>query len=483
MGQLLAGSYPKITKSDFNKACIIGGFIAGFIGALIIIIISHSSDIGYRNIDILYFKEKIRIVVCILQISLGCLLGWICSKFAWPKNTQIKNTFKQCVSIFCIFIVSFISIISFRQLMTRDALVRPNDYERVVQNLNFLNTEKCIAQDYKNLHHAVKDDTTNTIKYYIRKGGGYFGEPDFESLATGLMGGIAFVILVMNLSKSFNRNSELEKNSPSFKEMLMITLKSSFYGFIGWMGVYLIFIFLTKTTCLIHKYDFIYARWLFEFEFPHPERFLLNFMLCTIYVFCFLFAIRAHSTPGFTIIRKNIIQQKNGNHEEKLKMKTVKIFLASALELNEDRKALRQFISIENDRMHQAGVYFKIIQWECFFDAIPQNRLQSEYIKSLKECDVFLGLFFNKVGKYSAEEFENAFKQFKETGRPYIYTYFKELNPYSSPIKEEDLKSIVRFEKKLIALGHFKTVYKDTNDLLNQFKRQLEGLLPKLYPT
>ncbi|MGB8193740.1 MAG: hypothetical protein WCF67_17545 [Chitinophagaceae bacterium] len=456
--------HTRITKHNFNKACLIGGLIAGFIGASVIFIISPASDMGYSEIDERHFREKIRIILCLLQVLLGALLGWVCSSFAWSENVKHENMARRWLNMFFIFIIAFFSIVFFRQLMVRDALVRPGHYDKKTYSLRFSN-EECIADNYIGLYQPVLD-SANHIKHYIRKGGGYFGEPDFESLATGLMGGIAFVIMVLKLSQLLNANSGPQRNSLAGREILLITLQSAFFGLIAWMFVYVTFLILTGTTCFIKRYDVIYARWIFVFDFPHPERYLLNFMLCGIYLFCFLFLIRSYSVPPLRLFR----QKQPG-------LKTIKIFLASSTELSEDRKALREFISVENDRLHQSGIYLEIVQWEFFFNAIPNGQLQFEYEKVLKNCDIFLSLFYTKAGKFTMQEFDSALEQFQKTGKPYMYTYFKEMNFDSVQISKDDIRSKAIFEERLSALGHFKTTYKDTNDLLNQFKRQLEKLI------
>src|SRR5215210_1363726 len=118
-------------------------------------------------------------------------------------------------------------------------------------------------------------------------------------------------------------------------------------------------------------------------------------------------------------------------------LKTIKIFIASSSELKSDREAFRTFISLENDRLSEQGVYLKILQWENFLDAISDTRLQDEYNKALRECDIALCLFFTKVGKYTAEEFDTAYQVFKETGKPKIWTYFKNADINIGSITEE----------------------------------------------
>jgi hypothetical protein len=164
-------------------------------------------------------------------------------------------------------------------------------------------------------------------------------------------------------------------------------------------------------------------------------------------------------------------------------IKTIRIFLASSAELAEDRKAFREFISVENDRFHKKGIYLEIVQWEFFIDAMSKDRLQNEYNKAIQDCDIFLSLYFTKVGRFTAEEFEIAFGKFRQTSTPLVYTYFKKLIGDFDNLSLDDFKSRRDFEEKLKSLGHFKSTYSDIHDLQNQFKRQLENILTRFVPT
>jgi hypothetical protein len=157
-------------------------------------------------------------------------------------------------------------------------------------------------------------------------------------------------------------------------------------------------------------------------------------------------------------------------------MKTIQIFLASSAELKSDRDELRIFLSVENDRLKDRGIYLQLVQWEYFFDAISDTRMQDEYNKVLKQCDIALNLFYTKAGKYTQEEFSTALKRFKETHRPYIFTYFKK-----APTKKLET-SLIEFEKYLSGLGHFPSHYTTIDDLKVQLKRQLEKIVDDIEP-
>ena len=94
--------------------------------------------------------------------------------------------------------------------------------------------------------------------------------------------------------------------------------------------------------------------------------------------------------------------------------KTIKIALASSSELEGDRKDFRIFISEKNELLVEHGILLKLVIWENFIDAMSKTRLQDEYNKAMQEADIFVMLFFSKVGKYTLEEFESAFGHFQE---------------------------------------------------------------------
>ncbi|MCH7762605.1 MAG: leucine-rich repeat domain-containing protein [Candidatus Marinimicrobia bacterium] len=165
--------------------------------------------------------------------------------------------------------------------------------------------------------------------------------------------------------------------------------------------------------------------------------------------------------------------------ERKGNLKIIRLFLASSYELKADRIQFEIFINRENNVLIEKGVFLKLELWENFIDSMSKTRLQDEYNNVVKHSDIFVSLFFTKVGKYTLEEFETAFGQFKKTGKPLVYTYFK-----NAPIDAEDItdefQSRLDFIKKLKDLGHFRTIYKNIDDLKLQFKNQLEKVLPNL---
>ena len=160
--------------------------------------------------------------------------------------------------------------------------------------------------------------------------------------------------------------------------------------------------------------------------------------------------------------------------------KRIEIFLASSEELKTERAEFEIFINRENKRFYDEGIFISLQIWEDGIDAMSQQRLQNEYNNIVKNCDIFICLFFTKVGKYTLEEFETAFGQFKNSGRPLIYTYFKNDNVKTGKLNRQDSNSLFDFQDKLSELGHFYTEFKNIDDLKYQFKNQLQKVTPKL---
>ena len=90
---------------------------------------------------------------------------------------------------------------------------------------------------------------------------------------------------------------------------------------------------------------------------------------------------------------------------------------------------------------------------------MSETRLQDEYNKAVRACDIFVCLFFTKTGKFTEEEFDTAHRQFKKTGCPLIYTFFKNAEIKTGSARAGDLESLWSFQDRLNALGQFYTCY------------------------
>lgn len=159
---------------------------------------------------------------------------------------------------------------------------------------------------------------------------------------------------------------------------------------------------------------------------------------------------------------------------------TVRIFLASSAELKPDREAFEQAIARRNDDWNPRGVYLLVDKWEKLSAAMSPTRSQDEYNREIDRCDIFVVLFWTKVGRYTAEEFERAYARFKggdDSARaPTIFVYEKTAVLAAYPTSE-DVLSREAFQKRLAVLEHFTGKY-DTADKLNlEFGRELDRLV------
>lgn len=151
-----------------------------------------------------------------------------------------------------------------------------------------------------------------------------------------------------------------------------------------------------------------------------------------------------------------------------------RIFLASSAELRADRDAFRLFVGDLNKRWHDRGVFLEVTVWEDFDDAMSPTRKQDDYNEALRESDLFVMLYWTKVGKYTNEEFEAAHTQFKATGRPLIYTYCKNVAIPTGALNKRDTLSLLDFKERLDTLEHFPTHFDSVAALTGHFSEQLE---------
>ena len=110
-----------------------------------------------------------------------------------------------------------------------------------------------------------------------------------------------------------------------------------------------------------------------------------------------------------------------------------KVFLASSNELADDRKHFDDYIHKINHVLNGLGYHIEVVQWEFLDPAIPDDgRSQDEYNRQLKDCDECIVLFWHKLGKYTKEELDTAYKEKYSDGRlSRLTVYFKDSAPGS----------------------------------------------------
>lgn len=130
-------------------------------------------------------------------------------------------------------------------------------------------------------------------------------------------------------------------------------------------------------------------------------------------------------------------------------MKTYRIFLASSSELSLERDlataAIADFVSLHPE--HKAN--FQVIKWENFAATFEDARKQDQYNNSIPTCDLFLMLFWTKVGRYTNEEFDFAQKSLSVNKKPLLFL----LEKIDGTSKED---SVTEF-KKNVAHGRYQS--------------------------
>ncbi|MEM0992547.1 MAG: NB-ARC domain-containing protein, partial [Bacteroidota bacterium] len=153
--------------------------------------------------------------------------------------------------------------------------------------------------------------------------------------------------------------------------------------------------------------------------------------------------------------------------------KKIKLFLASSNELKAEREHLKSKIATKNGTLHDKGIYLNLKIWEDESEMMSDTRSQDEYNKLVRAADIFICLAFTKVGKYTHEEFEQAYQQFKRTGQPKIVVYFKKEN-YPQGTSARDLLSLEDFQQKLSDLKYFPSEYKSADGLWNKINDEID---------
>lgn len=153
-------------------------------------------------------------------------------------------------------------------------------------------------------------------------------------------------------------------------------------------------------------------------------------------------------------------------------MQVIKLFIASSAELDSDKNTFDIYFNNKNKVYKDRYLFFEHRTWKDFRSSIRVGRLQDEYNKYIKKCDIVVFLFHTRVGQYTLEEFEIAHNQFLNSKgkKPIIYIYFKNIQ------EDEHHSDLEIFKAKYHNIGHFFDTYNTDEDLLIKFEKQLQIL-------
>ena len=149
-------------------------------------------------------------------------------------------------------------------------------------------------------------------------------------------------------------------------------------------------------------------------------------------------------------------------------MKTIRVFLASSSELDEERKEFGFLFCHLNRIFRPRGIYIELVPWEFLDSSMGLSHKQQEYNKELESCEVCIVLYWTKFGEYTYEEFSYAYERLKQGYNPRkLYVFFKEPGNISRELQE--FKD--RFDKDY---GHFYCKFSNVATLKFEFLVQLE---------
>jgi len=161
-------------------------------------------------------------------------------------------------------------------------------------------------------------------------------------------------------------------------------------------------------------------------------------------------------------------------------MRKIKLFLASSQELNFERDKIGLFINKLNNKLSNENAYIEIVDWHNLESGIKEDRIQNYFNKELLSCDIVLVLFYRKMGLFTYEEFQLAYKNLSTNSTPsYLYVFFKVGDIRNDEIKEDDFK-ILKLRDDIKKKEQMYHTFTTTEDILSQFKDQLELIVPKI---
>lgn len=116
-------------------------------------------------------------------------------------------------------------------------------------------------------------------------------------------------------------------------------------------------------------------------------------------------------------------------------MNTIDIFLASSNELASERNFLSYLAVLIDEALCRRGIQLRIQKWEHFDAAMNEVRKQTEYNAHLREAEMVMVLFWNKLGKYTREEYDEAAKLVVDESSRSLPLFFKASNEPTEELK------------------------------------------------
>ena len=144
---------------------------------------------------------------------------------------------------------------------------------------------------------------------------------------------------------------------------------------------------------------------------------------------------------------------------------TYRVFVASPGDVAAERDALSKLVAELNQTISavapEKGLTLEIVRWETHAYPAP-GRPQAVINDQLHDFDIFVGIMWTRFGTPSGkaqsgteEEFDLAYTNWREHGRPHLMFYFCQtpVAPPASPAEAEQLVRVINFRQRLSELA------------------------------
>ncbi len=167
-------------------------------------------------------------------------------------------------------------------------------------------------------------------------------------------------------------------------------------------------------------------------------------------------------------------------------MQALKVFIASSDELKKQRNQLVGMLTkktLELQR-NQEGIYVDPVVWEEMSQGFADGPKQKDFNKQLIDCDVVVVLIWTKVGDFTKEEFDLAYKNFQnKKGRikeMFVYFFDGAIKPSNLNIYAlNNFKKVIELREEVQKYEQFYIPISTTKKLTESFNQQISLILRK----
>ncbi|MEW6585907.1 MAG: hypothetical protein AB1442_09900 [Nitrospirota bacterium] len=153
-----------------------------------------------------------------------------------------------------------------------------------------------------------------------------------------------------------------------------------------------------------------------------------------------------------------------------------RLFLASSNELAGERDLVERVIQRKNSTVIDKGFFLEVVRWEELLLIFGPDGVQARFNAEILECDAMIVLFHKKVGRFTKQEFDFAYNNFREGHNPrHILVYFKHAR-VAIHLIDKAILDIQKMRQQIEGDGQFYNVFRNMAQLELSLLKQLELL-------